>query len=279
MQNATTLTRIYTAASLLLGLPSQLGLATTTQQTGSARSNKTNFLSRGGRTGHSGRVTNVLVVTTTMRMLNGVHGHTTHLGPAVSLHLVLVVGVSGLQHGLVDTATTCNDTNHSTGVAADGLSCTRGETDTRLQTIIAVADDGGVSPTGASKSTAVSSLLLNVGDNRTLRHPVEGKHVPHGKGRVLSAVNELASVHALDRNHAFLVEFVAVGIAEGDFGDGGTTAGIVEDVLHQTFDVSMTLSIIEGTQFDGAFAFVGVGTEDAPATLPLSSDDATHFAM
>merc|ERR1719511_17741 len=53
------------------------------------------------------------MVTTTVGMLNGVHSHTTHLRPAVTLDLVHVVGTTGLQHGLVDTSTTGDDANGS----------------------------------------------------------------------------------------------------------------------------------------------------------------------
>ena len=52
----------------------------------------------------------MLMVTTTVGMLNGVHGHTSHNGPAVALSLVLVVRTTGLQDRLVDTTATSNDT-------------------------------------------------------------------------------------------------------------------------------------------------------------------------
>ena len=51
-------------------------------------------------------VTNVLVVTTPVRVLNRVHSHTTHLRPAVALNLVLVVAGTSLKHRLVATTTT-----------------------------------------------------------------------------------------------------------------------------------------------------------------------------
>merc|ERR1719210_2135182 len=48
----------------------------------------------------------MLMVTTTVGMLDGVHGHTSDLRPAVPLDSVLVVRTTSLQHGLVDTTTT-----------------------------------------------------------------------------------------------------------------------------------------------------------------------------
>jgi hypothetical protein len=50
------------------------------------------------------------MVTTTMGMLYWVHGNTTHLRPAVALDLVLVVGATCLQNGLVDTTTPRDNT-------------------------------------------------------------------------------------------------------------------------------------------------------------------------
>jgi hypothetical protein len=70
-----------------------------------------------------------LVVTSSVGMLNRVHGHTTHLGPAVPLHTVLVVGVTSLQHGLLSPASTSDLTDHGTAAAGDDLLGTGGELD------------------------------------------------------------------------------------------------------------------------------------------------------
>ena len=61
------------------------------------------------------------MVTTTEGMLDGVHGNTTDLWPAVSLDLVLVVSATGLQQWLVDTSTTGNDTNGTTAAGVEDL--------------------------------------------------------------------------------------------------------------------------------------------------------------
>jgi len=66
-------------------------------------------------------MTNVLVVTSSVGMLHRVHGHTTHLGPAVPLHTVLVVGVSSLKHGLLSPSTTSDLTDHGTAAAGHNL--------------------------------------------------------------------------------------------------------------------------------------------------------------
>ncbi len=67
----------------------------------------------------------MLMVTTTVGVLNGVHGNTSDLGPAVTLDLVLVVVVTGLQNGLISSATTSDDTNSGAGVRLNDLLGTR----------------------------------------------------------------------------------------------------------------------------------------------------------
>ena len=59
-------------------------------------------------------MTDVLVVTTTMRVLYGVHGNTSDLWPTVSFDPVLMVSPAGFQHGFVEASTTSNDTNGGT---------------------------------------------------------------------------------------------------------------------------------------------------------------------
>jgi hypothetical protein len=93
-----------------------LGLLSTTKETRAASSNKTSLLTGNSVSADGRGLTNVLVVTTTVRVIDGVHGNTTSLGPAVTLDLVLVVGVTGLEERLVNATTTGNNTDNTTSV-------------------------------------------------------------------------------------------------------------------------------------------------------------------
>jgi len=119
----------------------ELLLATTTEETGSSGSDETTLLTaRGISTGSSG-VTNVLMVTTTVRMFDGVHGNTSNTGPVSLLGLSLEVGVVSLQKRLVSSLTTGANTNHSSAVTLDGLSATGRKSNSGLLTILGVTDD------------------------------------------------------------------------------------------------------------------------------------------
>ena len=67
------------ALLLLLGLLLVQNLGCTLEPACAASCNETNLLSWRGVPPHSGGMPDVLVVTTTVRVLHRVHGHTTHL--------------------------------------------------------------------------------------------------------------------------------------------------------------------------------------------------------
>lgn len=145
------------------------------------------------------------------------------LNVLVALGLVLVVCTTGLEQGLVDTTTTCNNADGSTAAARDRLLRARGKTDTRLVLIGRVADDSRVVAGRASERTTVASLLLDVADNRTLRALTDGEDVADRKLRLLAGVDEGTGVEALGRDEGLLAELVTVGVAEDDTGERSTT--------------------------------------------------------
>lgn len=192
-----------------------------------------------------------------MRMVDGVHGNTTSLGPAVALDRELMLGTRGLEEGLVGTATAGDDADHATGVAVDDLLGAGGELDTGLALVGVVADDGDVVAGGAAESAAVAGLLLDVGDDGTLGDGAEGEDVADGQGGLLAGVDELAGVHALIGDEGLLVLLELVGVAEDDLGEGRTTAGVVDDVLDYAPYVTVSLGVVEGSELGGSLSQAG----------------------
>lgn len=157
-------------------------------------------------------------------MIDGVHGNTTSLGPAVALDSELVLGARSLQERLVGTATTSNDTDHTTGGRVENLLGTGGELDAGLALIRVVANNGDIVAGGAAQGATVTNLLLDVRDDGTLGHGAKGQDVADGQGGLLTGVDELAGVHAFVGNEGLLHLLELVGVAEDDLGEGSTTA-------------------------------------------------------
>jgi hypothetical protein len=176
-----------------------LELLGSAEQTSTASSNETSLLTGNGIAGNGRGVTNVLMVSSSVGMVDGVHSNTTSLGPRVALDAVLVVSTTGLQEGLVNTTTSSNDTNGGTSGREDDLLGTGGELDAGLAIIGVVTNNGSVTTGGTGKSTTITDGLLNVADNGTLGHGAQRKNVSDVQGSLLTAVDELTSVGTLCR--------------------------------------------------------------------------------
>lgn len=117
---------------------------TSSDETSSSGGDEADLDSAGSVSGNGRGVTDVLLVTTTMRMVHGVHGNTSNSGPgSSSLCLPSVVRVAGLANGLVSSATASDDANHGSAVAWDGSSCARGKSNSGLFAIFRVTNDDG----------------------------------------------------------------------------------------------------------------------------------------
>jgi hypothetical protein len=129
-----------------------------------------------------------------------------------------------------------------------------------------VANDGNVVARGTSERTTVANLLLDVGDDSSLRDGAEGKDVADGERGVLAGVDELAGVHALVGDEGLGVKLVAVGVAEDDLGQRRAFANMLVCVS-EVCDFEI---VVGGWRFR-----TGVGSEDRAAALPLVANDTT----
>ena len=116
-------------------------LASSSNGSSSLSGNETTFLTAGSVSSCGCGVTNVLMVTTTVRMLDGVHRNTSHSWPVSLLGVRSVVGGIGAEHRLVSSLTTGANTNHGSAASKDGLANARWESDAGLLAVFGVTDD------------------------------------------------------------------------------------------------------------------------------------------
>lgn len=150
-----------------------------------------------------------------------------------------------------------------------------------------MSDDGDVVSRGPSDRATVTSLLLDVGHDGTFGHGAEREDVADAEGGFLSGVDELSGVHAFVGDetifpHPYLcqpkktslrqeyrkkwivvrlvAELVAVRVTEDNLSEGSSTTRVVDNFLHDTTDVPMTLAVIEGSEFGRVLLAVGVSS-------------------
>merc|ERR1719495_2261636 len=217
------------------------------------------------------------MVTTTVRMLDGIHGHTTNLRPRVPLSLVLKVGSAGLQQRLVDSSSTGDDTDHRAVAGRNCLLRSRWQFHFRPSHIRVVGDDGGVVAGGSGQFATISQLLLQLADDGALRHGADRHYVADGQRRLLAAVDELTRVHALDGDERLLALLKFVGISKLDDGQRCAASGVVNDVFDDAFDVAVAFGVVGGAEAGGAFTMFVVRREDRSRSLTLRSNHSPHF--
>ena len=124
----------------------------------------------------------MLLVTTTMGMVDGVHSNTSNSGPGSSaLRLPSVVGVSGLANGLVGSATASDDTDHGSARSWDGGTGARGKSNSGLLSVIGVTDDDGRAAGSSGEGASVSGLGFAVGNDSSFGEAVDGQDIADGE--------------------------------------------------------------------------------------------------
>lgn len=147
---------------------------------------------------------------------------------------------TSLEHGLVDTSSTSDDTDGSTGIVLDRLLGSGRKTDTSATGVGIVSDDGSVVTGGTGERTTVTSLLLDVADDGTFGELSEGENVSDGEGSLLSAEDESTGRESFSGDEGLGAHLVTVRVTEDDTGEGSTTVFLLVERKMQNQSVSLS---------------------------------------
>ena len=253
-------------------------LAATSDGTSTLGGDKTTLLTARSISSGSSGVTDVLMVTTTMGMLDGVHSDTSDSGPVSLLGVRSVVGAVSSEERLISSLATGNDADHSSAAAHHGFTDTGWKSNTGLSSVLGVTNNDSGGARGTGEATSVTKLSLNVRDNSALGHLVDGNDVADSKRSFGATVDELSSVHTLNSDEilSMLLEFI--GVSEADLGERGTSAGVVHDVLDNTLDVASALGKVEGSESSWCNSLGCVRLEDGRSTTSLHYESRKHLS-
>ena len=77
-----------------------------------------------------------------------------------------------------------------------------------------MGDDGGEVSGSTSDTASVSGLFFHVGDNGTFGHAADRQHVSDSQLGLLTAVDELAGVHAFGGDEKLLADLITIRVPE-----------------------------------------------------------------
>lgn len=139
-----------------------------------------------------------------------------------------------------------------------------------------MADNNSVIARSPGKDSTVTNMVLDVADDSSLRDRSERQHIADDQIGLLPTVDELASVDSLSGDEELVLLLVSERMAEADSGERGSATRVVDDLGDDALEVAVALAEVEAAESGGTLAVVGVGLEDRPCTLTLSSDDSSH---
>lgn len=235
--------KMFALVFSLLGISSLL--LSSSKKTSSSGGDETDLLTWWGISGDGSWVTDVLVVTSSVWMVDWVHGNTSNSWPHFSLGLESVMLGTGLQDWLIGSLSSSNESNGSSAVSSDGLSGTGWQSDSGLGSIFRVSNDSDGGSRGSGVGSLISDSLLDIVDNGTFWDRVDWQDVSDSNGSFISTVNVLSDIGSLGSQEVLSIGLELVWVSEADLSQWGTSTWVMDDFLDDSSDVSLSLSEVE----------------------------------
>lgn len=221
----------------------------------------------------------MLMVTTSVRVINWVHTNGSDLREHFSFGLLSPVDITGFEDWFLVSSSSGDDADHSSGVSVDGLSNSGWEFDSGLFSVFGLSDDSGEGSGSSGELTIISVVELHVADGSTFWHFIDGQDVADGDSGFGTTVDVLSGVKTLGGDVVFGLESVLVGVSELDFGQRGASSWIMDDFSDNASDVASSLGVIEFSEPGRGHvvvvsSFVG---GSLGVTLLLSSNASSHW--
>merc|ERR1719198_1649150 len=199
-------------------------------------------------------VYDMLMVSSSVWMLDWIFGDTSDLWPAVSLQSEFMVGSSGFEHWFINSSTTSDEAKHSSVSAGVELFDTGWEFYSGFAGVGVVGDNGTVTTGSFSDLTSITRFFFQLADDGTFWHLSDWHDVTNVEGSFFTGVDELTGADTFWADHGFGDFSVFVGVLELDFGQWGAPAWVVNDVLYKTLDKTLSFGIVQRSEFGGAFS-------------------------
>jgi hypothetical protein len=189
----------------------------------------------------------MLVVTTSVRMIDGVHSDSLHLREDLLESGVLVEEQTSLEDWLVITATSSDNSDSGSAAAQNCLTGSRGKSEPGLEAILGVTDNGGIGARGPREGALIAGFGLNITNGCSFGNLANGQDVTNGYGGLLATEYVLAGVSALSCQEVLVLVSIFVGVAELNLCEGCTSSGVMDNTLDDASYIAVPLRIVEGS--------------------------------
>ena len=88
-------------------------------------------------------------------------------------------------------------------------------------------------------------MVLNIANDSSFGNRSKGQDIANDEICLLSTVEELTNVYALDGDEELILLLVSEWVAEHDSGEWGASTRVVDDLGHHSFQVPISLAEIQ----------------------------------
>lgn len=207
------------------------------------------------------------MVPSSMGMVHGVHRHSSHGRPSSPLCLVFVVAHPCLHNGLLVSTPPCNYPHHRPTGRGDYLLRSRGKTETSFSCFVVVRDDCRGIPRTTGQLASVTRPRFYIANDGTFWKGGQGQDISDINVSFLPAVDELASIHPFCGDESLVELLVTERMMKFNNSKRGTTTWIMNNILHNTLDITMLLTKVKNAELGSSNAAMSIRSEKTP-TFP-----------
>ncbi len=128
--------------------------------------------------------------------------------------------------------------------------------------------------------TFIGKVWFQIANESSLRNLINWQDISDCQSGLLATIDILSTVHALRGDEVLWLLLEPIRVSEGDLGQGGASARIVDNLLHHSFDVAVALGEIQVTELGFVQTVVVVSFEDTfRVASSLVADYTAHFSI
>lgn len=185
------------------------------------------------------------MITSSVGMVDWVHGYSSDNRPHFSLGFELPVLGSCLQKRLFISSSSGDDSDHGSGFGVDGLSDTGRQLDSGLFAVFALSNNSGVSSGCSGELSFISISILDIANESSFWDLSDWQYISDIQRSLASAVDVLSGVHALTSQVVDCFGLIGVLVSKLDFGERSSSARIVDDFSYHSSDVSLSFCVVQ----------------------------------
>ncbi len=126
--------------------------------------------------------------------------------------------------------------------------------------------------------TFISKIGFQIANQGSFRNLINWQDISDSQTGFFSTIDILSTVHAFSCDEVFALLFEPVGVSEGDFCEGRSSAAVVDYFFHHSFDVAVALGEVQVSELRFVKSVVVVRFEDTFwISSSLVADYSTHF--